>query len=543
MKWLTQFKYNSIGLTIVSILFFLSVLVRQPNYSTPLQADEWITAHTLVTAEIWDENGGPSAYGFNPIYNYPGEGSAYRSALGGVVAENGEVFYVSYPPFTFIFYYYASQLFGGPSVQSIRIISLFIHFITSILIFFFVQKISRRKQDNTFNYGGLIAAGLYLFARGNLWFHGNLFFADTLVQPLVIGSLLIALHYYKADYKREKITLIGLFMLFFLATYTEWLGLLSAFVTGLYFLIIAIIKKEKHYLKPFFTIAIASSLALGITVAQYSTIDGWESLKNTTTTKYAERSGYDNEQDSGKEFNIHRSDSFSFLIKNFDNNYKRIENYLGFTAGIFVLLLVVRKFKKKPIEVKHESTNPYGFALTILVAPILLHYLLLFNFNAMHQFAAVKTTGLLVILVGLMVARIQVISKEINLYVQIGVLTFLASFFIIKATQASLSYAIAHDPEKKVDYEGIATALKMSEESDPNTATFSTLYLNPNLIYYAKHIYAPLREFDTTRIIQIMEMRRNEFGDFYQHEEDGLKYKIRFRRIEKHLEILDTLYY
>ena len=385
MNWLQRHKLNGLGLTFLLLIFILSVYVRQENLKAPLQSEEWITAHTLITAEIWDENGGPSAFGFNPIYNYPGHGNAYRSALGGIVAENGEVYYVSYPPFTFLFYYYVSHVVGGPSVQSIRIISLLIHFLTSLLIFFLVQKIRSKKNQNAFNYGGIIAAGLYLFAKGNLRFHGNLYFADTLVQPLFIGCILLSLHYYKGEFKRENRTLIALFIVFFFTTYTEWIGLLTAFITGLFFLIKAIAHRNKHLLKPFFTIGIASSLALAITIAQYSSIDGWESLKTTTSTKYAERSGYDDQTNSAKEFNIHNSDTFSFLLKNFNANYEHTLNYFGFTTVLFLLFLLLRKFIKKPIEAIQQTNKPSFFVLTILILPLLLHYLLLFNFNAMQK--------------------------------------------------------------------------------------------------------------------------------------------------------------
>lgn len=543
MNWLQRHKLNGLGLTFLLLIFILSVYVRQENLKAPLQSEEWITAHTLITAEIWDENGGPSAFGFNPIYNYPGHGNAYRSALGGIVAENGEVYYVSYPPFTFLFYYYVSHVVGGPSVQSIRIISLLIHFLTSLLIFFLVQKIRSKKNQNTFNYGGIIAAGLYLFAKGNLRFHGNLYFADTLVQPLFIGCILLSLHYYKGEFKRENRTLIALFIVFFFAPYTEWIGLLTAFITGLFFLIKAIAHRNKHLLKPFFTIGIASSLALAITIAQYSSIDGWESLKTTTSTKYAERSGYDDQTNSAKEFNIHNSDTFSFLLKNFNANYEHTLNYFGFTTVLFLLFLRLRKFIKKPIEEIQQTNKHTFFVLTILILPLLLHYLLLFNFNAMHQFAALKTVSVLVILIGLMITKIQCIAKEIHPYVHVGSLVSVCLFFILQAHQSAERYLTSFNPQKKIDYERIATAKIMREESEPNTATFATMSLNPNLIYYAKHIYSPLKEFDAEKIFQIMDMRRNEYGDFYQHEEDGLHYIIRFRKLDRQIEIIDTLNY
>ncbi|MBK9190197.1 MAG: hypothetical protein IPM77_01175 [Crocinitomicaceae bacterium] len=106
MNFFKQNKYHLIGISAIVVLFFISVSIRQENFSVPLSRHhEWITAHTLITCEIWEKNGGPSAYHFSPVYTYPGEGNIRRKMLGGVVDDKGEVYYVSYPPFSFLFAY------------------------------------------------------------------------------------------------------------------------------------------------------------------------------------------------------------------------------------------------------------------------------------------------------------------------------------------------------------------------------------------------------------------------------------------------------
>jgi hypothetical protein len=93
MNWLKNNKFDLIGIGIILFLFLISFQVRKENLAAPMgRHHEWITAHSLITAEIWEENGGPSNFGFNPVYTHQGIGSAYRRALGGVSAKNGDVY-------------------------------------------------------------------------------------------------------------------------------------------------------------------------------------------------------------------------------------------------------------------------------------------------------------------------------------------------------------------------------------------------------------------------------------------------------------------
>jgi uncharacterized membrane protein len=263
--------------------------------------------------------------------------------LGGIGDIKGDVYYVSYPPFSYLYLYYTSILTGGPSVLSARIASLSIHFITAILLFFLLGAIRPAPDYQKFNYAGVFAGALYLFAQGNLWFHGNLFFADMVVQPLVVAGLLLTVRYLKGDYKQEKRMLFLFFVVSFLATYTEWLGLFSAFITGLAFLTIALVKRKKNLLRPFLVVGLGATMALTLTVYQYSSLAGWDNLKKTSESKYAERSGHSTVKVVDSEFTIGSEGSLDHITKTFSSFFKSTENSIGFTFIILILVHLLTK--------------------------------------------------------------------------------------------------------------------------------------------------------------------------------------------------------
>ncbi len=541
MKSLKTRKYDLIALGLILILFLISIQVRKENLKAPLSRHhEWITAHSLITAEIWDQNGGPSASGFNPVYTYKGEGNAYRRMLGGVTAENGDVYYVSYPPFSFIYLYYSSQLFGGPSLFSIRIVSLSVHLISALLLYFLLGAIRPDSEKKRMNFAGIIAAGLYIFAQGNLWFQGNLYFADMVVQPLFIAGILLAIRYLRGDHKNERVALSLLFIIFFLGAYTEWLGLLSAFFTGLLFLVYAIIKKQKKYLRPFIVIALGSSLALSLTVYQYSSIDGWDSLKSTSEKKYSERSGHGTEQDSASKFNIHNEESFEFLKTQFNRNYKALENFIGYAFGALIVMLILGRIKRvSPTSPTHELKMVVVlFSLTLL--PILTHYLLFFNFNTMHDFSGLKTATFLIIIVALIIQITYRISIHINTYVSWSLLAFFSIFSIIKVIDSTDRYLENHRVDM-IDFDRVNSAIIIAEYSSPEQAVFTNVRLSPEQVFYTKHSISPIKDSDSTAILNIMRLHRNTTAQYYHHEGSLLKSMVTIQRQDDNLVFLDTI--
>lgn len=543
MSFLYERKYTLIGIGIISLLFILSIQIRLSNLKAPLSRNhEWITAHALMTAEIWDQNGGPSQYGFKPVYTYSGLGNRNDYMLGGLGDVKEDVYYISYPPFAYLYLYYFSQFSGGPTVMSARSASLSLHFLTAILLFFLLGSLRPEHKKNTFNFAGIIAGGIYLFAQGNLWFHGNLFFVDMVVQPLFISGLLLTMRYLKGTYKNEKITLTLLFCVFFLATYTEWLGLLSAFCTGLLFLGFAIVKKQRRYLRPFFIIGLGSALALTTTVAQYNSIAGWENLKKASLSKYAERSGHDVVIETDAAFSLTHEGSIVNLKKRFDRDYKSAENYLGFSVGFIILVFLVSRLKffkqrTSSIELKWPL-----ILLLLVIPPLFLHYFLFFNFNAMHSFSEVKTSGLLVILIALIVQLTETLSANMNRYFLWGTWAFFSVIFVHKSNDAVDRY-LADNPLENVDLAQVNSGIEIAKLSGRDDVVFTNTYLTPVHAFYAKHNLTPLQEGDTLVAKTVMKLRHAESGHYYHHDGNTLKYMLPMRLQHGNLVFSDTLFF
>ncbi len=536
MKFLNRNKHSLIGVGFILLFFFISMLVRKENLSAPIiRNHEWITAHTLITAEIWNENGGPSNYGFSPVYTKPGTGNEYRRSLGGITNSNGETYYVSYPPFSFLFFYYSSQVFGGPNPLSIRIIALLIHLASSLLIYFLIGALISKNETSYYNFAGIIAAGFYIFAEGNLWFLGNIYFADTLVQLFFILGLLLTIRYFKGNYKKKWVLLSLIGLTFFCASYTEWLGLFSAFFSGTCFLIIGLIRKNKALIHAFFVIGFSASLALGITLFQYATIDGWESLKQVSEKKYAERSGYNDELGSAQTYNIHNAEAYDFMEFNFGQNYKTIQNALLIIVILFVLILVWRKSRQAL-----GIPNWQLLTLVLTLLPIIIHYILFFNFNVVHPFSAIKTAFLLILLIAILIQQIEISTLKTNRFVFYGSLTIVTVLFSFKAKEGVERY-LHYNPIQQKDLNLVYSSLQVSKNADPNSAVFINEELTPQYIFYAKHSVD--KTDDPATMLDIMDYRKNDNAQYYYHENHVVKYMINLTVQNDKLVFLDTIYF
>tara|TARA_B110000037_G_scaffold223139_1_gene302756 strand:+ start:118886 stop:120520 length:1635 start_codon:yes stop_codon:yes gene_type:complete len=541
MNWVKRNKFDLIALGIIGFLFIISLQLRKDNLKAPLGRNhEWITAHSLITAEIWDKNGGPSNYGFSPVYTYNGTGNYHRRLMGGVTAENGDVYYTSYPPFAFIYLYYSSQLTGGPTVFSVRFASLSIHLISAILLFFLMGAIRPDPEKKSLNFAGIIAAGLYLFAQGNLWFHGNLFFSDMVVQPFFIGGLLLSIRYLRNSCNNEKVILLLIFITFFLGTYTEWLSLFSAFFTGLLFLGFAIVKKQKKYLLPFFAIAVSSALALSLTIYQYSKVDGWEALKEQSEEKYEQRSGHAKDESINPNFSIHSGESFTLLKSTFNSYYKSTENYIAIAFIIVVLLIILRRIKRFSQHAIRLNFNWGILLIVLMILPILLHYFLFYDFNTKHYFSGLKTGTLLICFAALLVQVSYHYSSRIHRFASLAAIVIFGALFVLKANQASERYLNDHTSEM-LDMDRVNSAYEMAKHGDPEAAMLANVRPSPEQMFYAKHFVTPIKDSDTSAILHIMDLYKNNKGQYYHHEGSVLKSMVTIELHGDNLVFLDTI--
>ena len=444
-----------------------------PPLANPL---EWITAHTLITCDIWEKNGGPSAYGFSPVYTYPGEGNARRTMLGGVVDEKGDVYYVSYPPFSFLFAYYATKIFGGANAEAIRMLGISIHLICAIMLYLVAVSLRSEKDKTKLSIAGLTAAFLYLFSSGNLWAHGNLYFADILVQPLLILALYLVIRFIRNQFRKEWLFICLLSLLCFFGTYTEWLGLFFSFFAGLTFLVFYFFKKEKRYLKAFFAVGFSAAFALALTVVQYSSIAGWDKLKEVSTSKYEERSGR-SDTPPDELFTIESSYAYDFMIQRTNYNYKMVENFVGIFAVLFVVVLLIPVFRK--------NMNGIGISsliLLLVLSSVGLHYVVFFNFNALHDFASLKA-GFVFVLIS--TVFILLIESALKLKFKVALLALIVYLALDKGMESVERYHQKFSADD-VDWDRIETGKAMQKYGDKDKAVFMNIFSNPELVLSCK---------------------------------------------------------
>ncbi|MBK7127894.1 MAG: hypothetical protein IPH66_00815 [Crocinitomicaceae bacterium] len=518
MKLFNSYRYHLIAVLLIVLLFIITVLIRKENHEVPLSRHhEWITAHTLITCEIWYENGGPSAYHYSPVYTYAGSGNNNRSMLGGVVDDKGNVYYISYPPFAFLFAYYSTQIFGKPDTDSIRKVNLMLHFICAVLIYFIGFSLSPGNRWAEFSMGGFIGAFLYLFSSGNLWAHGNLYFADMLVQIFIMLAVLLIILFLKLAYQREWIMLSFFGAVFFLATYTEWLGLFMAFITGIVFLILFFRKKEYRFLRAFMVIGFSSTLALTITLYQFSSIAGWENYKTYSLLKFNERSGRDTEQNTPGGFTTSNPASYEKIKHDVNVHYKMPEIFFVCSGIGFFVLLLIGKIRRKMANLNVSFT-----IILIVTMSIFLHYLIFFNFNTLHDFSTLKTGFLIMLFVLVFYVMMQ---SALHYYVTltIGAATIFLGYYT--GTESVEKY-FKDFPLDEVDWNRIETAEKINEMADTNTAVFVNVYPSPELVYACKHNIQSIG--DTSAIPNFMKAYKNKSGQYYHHTENKLQYMQEF---------------
>lgn len=531
INYLTSIKYHLLATCTILGLFIFSLFIRQEKLEAELfPSKEWITSHVLITNHIWEAQGGPAEFGFCPIYTFEGKGNKHSTAMGGIKDKDHNAYYVSYPPFAFIFSYYSLKILGGEPLYSIRALNLLIHFFCAYFVYLIIRKLSSNTEDH-FSQAGVFSAFLYLFSSGTLWAHSILYFADMLVQLLVILAIYFCIKLIRKNFTKQRSILIIIGLIFFLAAYTEWLGLFISLFTGLAFLVAYIIKRESLYLRAFITIGLASSLALCLTVFQYSSIAGFDALVEVSQKKYDIRSGYQAQSISEAGFNIHNSYSFDKLRSDFTRNFLMVINLIAVFFIILTPLIIWKKSRLKMIEIQLKTL----LLLTLLIS-ILAHYLLFFNFNAVHDFSNLKTGLLLILTIGII---LELIENAIPNKFKLALAAILLFFGITRGVRDVNRYHNFYNLDD-MPLNRIASAKAMLDYSRPSYLVFSNLpELNPEYIYTAKHV--PFITKDTNNVPFLLEVFEVDTGQFYYHENDTLKYILEFKLANKNLKVFNRI--
>lgn len=509
MQTKNNWTYRWLGHVILLFVFVISIFIRNDYREQPLGDQEWITAHALITTQIWADHGGPLAYNFNPVYTKPGKGNNYRDYLGGVFAENGDVYYVSYPPLSFYFLYYGNKFLGGQTIQNTRTIGLILHLVSALLLLYLIQLVQNNKNENHFNFGGIITACLYLLMDGFMWIHGHLFFVDIMVIPLFLLTLIFAVRFWK---NLDNWNLFFLCLFIFLASYTEWLGVFSGFILGITSAFIAYKEKKKRYLFAFIGAGLSTALAIGLTLIQYSSIAGWKEFFEQSRRKFIERSGHGQIQDSSQQFNLHNSDSFEYMINLFDGQFRYL--WVFTLIVLFVYFIMTTVSKNKLLIINNGEKIFFAFAISILM-----HYLLFYNFNVMHSFGGLKTAVFFLFIAGILINKInekQIIQPNHFKITLIILAVFCASFSIHRfTTQHKTSASFKNHLE---------IAKFMRNYDYPNWAYFSNIPVTPQYVFYANHCYTTTPALNYDYMSDIMDLRRNDTALYFHQTKEKLTF-------------------
>lgn len=531
MQLLIKYRFRLIEIAVLFSVFILTIQLREKQLQSPLSMEyEWITAHTLMTLEIWDENGGPQAYGFNPIYAYPGKGNRGISGLGGVSDEEGYHYYVSYPPFAFIFAYYSTKLLGGTDVYSLRSLSLILQFISAFLIYLIVRS-WYTKEFKSISMAAIIGGCLYLLSTGYLWAHSVLYFSDILIQPLVLWMILLFSKILQSEEEPNSFIIASLSVCVFLSVYTEWLGLLLAFFTGLAYLYFYLRKKRKILLKAFAATALAASLSLSLTVIQYSSISGFKAFKEVSLNKYEERSGHSTVS-SAQSWNFENPESFKLLRSNLDRNFLMAENLLGITVLLLIPFLIWRKSRSK-MKLNQVKLS----VLIVVILSVLVHYLLFYNFNALHNFSNLKT-GLVMILT--IAIFIHLIESSVNWKLQtlIGVILL---YFVIDRSLTDFRRFERIFETQPFNTDRFESAMAVRQHSGQDLYVFHNIHPSPAYYYIAGQLTFPIQNIADAKAV--LEMYGSSQGQYYHHQGHKLIYMLPIHIKKDNLVTGDTLYF
>jgi hypothetical protein len=382
---------NLTHILILFIIFLFSIYIRLPNLQRPLAGHhEGITAHALTTLQNW-QNKGLIAHHFSPILSYPVPGQNHTACINGSICDQqGNVYYVSYPPFAFYAPYIVFKLlFIYPDVIPIRIFNLFVGFGCALGIFYTVKLLLKKEYPNAF-IPPLLGFFAYIFNTESLWFHGNVYFSEIFAQLFFVLAIYLALKIIidKSFHSWSSAGLLG--MVVFLGAFTEWLGVLVGVILLVYFLFHF---RDAKRICIVLILALVGSVAL--TFIAYSQVNGFSTIYMLLKNKFISRSGL-----------IDQTRSDGGLMLSWDSSKIVVDYYrkgfgtLLYSVGLFA---VVSLYVKR--SVRHWLTKEELAALIFAFVPALLHHVLFFNFTAIHDFSVLKGTVFLSLFLALFFAK------------------------------------------------------------------------------------------------------------------------------------------
>lgn len=453
-----------VGLLLLS-LFGASLLVRLPLLNRPLSRHhEWSTTSTLIHQQVWHETGG-SKYRFCPRLNFNNPADKHVNNDGNLEDPFGNFYYVSFPPFATIFPYAVFQLFHiVPDVLPLQLFNLFFHFVSCFFIFRIILLLTRRNTETAFPIAALLGFCVYLFSPMTLWYQCNVYYVDMFLQPIFILGVYLFLKWETSPLQRG-IYCLGLGVVIFFMTYTEWMGLFFAFSVFLY----GLSRFREKGMKSLLATAVLSSFsALLLTLWQYSWISGFIPLAKLLLGRLLYRSGL--AENTGSHLHVWSGHSWMRVAFHYVTGYLPVLLCLLAMAVIYFVLRSKREEREKLGWHRLEILT-----LSICLSPVLLHHLIFFNYTSVHEFAVLKTSVFISILTALL-------YDKLSLALQVRRLQL---FLILMGGASILQYAL-------INGRGTLPYKKLGEEIKREAKKEETVFIQgnhfwifPQVVFYA----------------------------------------------------------
>jgi hypothetical protein len=453
-------------------------LVRLDNLKDPMpRHGEWLTGHVLSVVSIFEKDGAMTHY-CSPVWTFNTEADRFLASRQSFKDKNNCIYYVSYPPMCFLLPHWIFTVCGTHStLMGIRVINLAIHFLTAFFVYLLVLKLFNRKMRDCIFVPALFAFALYIFAAGNLWFHGHVFFADMIVPLFIVSFLYVLLRVLKGELSTGKACLL-LFIPCALGSYTEWQMLFVAFFASIVLFIRGF--RERRFFLYFLTVCAAVFLPLFITYVQYSSIAGSKELMTFVADKYKLRSGADSQTAEGG-MSMDNSFSLQNISEHYERNYSTLLDYGWYALLLFLFLaLINRLLEKRAITFQHF------LIFAILLASIFLHHFAFFNFTAVHDFSTLKSALFLCLLCGYVLGLLFVIFDLDTKKVQrnrVIVLTLVAFGLFY---HFSVKSYYKENKSSTIDQNHMVIGEIVRKQVKPNEVVFSISPVSPVTNWYAQ---------------------------------------------------------
>ncbi|MFH0866817.1 MAG: hypothetical protein V1904_11525 [Bacteroidota bacterium] len=339
-----------------------------------------------TTLKIWHEKS-PADYNFCPVLTYPNSGDKFITYYKRLEDKEGNNYYVSSPPFPYILAYITVAVLQLPvNVSSIRLIGFALLILSSLIIYFIMNLLSGKKILE-YTMPAVIAMIVFLFTPVNICGSTYAFLPEIFIWLVCIFFFLYIIHTRSCNY--YMIILYGFSV--FLLNYTEWIGLFFSFSVIVY---CAFKFRDKFFLRISVITLLVTISSLLLTFIQFSTINNTAELFHSMKIRFLERSGLFGEYYSALGINIFSISSWSQFLININSSLSGF----GYLMTFLVIAYILQKRNFRILK----NFNSAFFYTTIL--PVLIHFLIFFNSNAIHRIQSAKLIIPVSLITGYMVS-------------------------------------------------------------------------------------------------------------------------------------------